>query len=302
MNLTISPINYNFKTKQPSKNNLAKQDNTISYNATKYYPTINPIYFCADYQKRDKAEVYQKVIDKYCLGISTQDFGYIFNHAKIPQDRYRKFSIKGDNIFNAYILQAIHAKYPNASKETIEKIFNKTKQSIDYQKLMLSLFPSDIFQFSGEIYNQIDSKRTLNGLLGILSSQENFDTLGDFITLDLIPRISISEMPKENTALEALKIFIRQKGEDETKIYIQRKEFEDKAQYSVYYKDTLLSELSGEIDDETLKGNAIKQAILALKNDEIDIKYAWDKIPFETLPDNWRCPFCGVSKEMFELI
>ncbi len=27
-----------------------------------------------------------------------------------------------------------------------------------------------------------------------------------------------------------------------------------------------------------------------------------DKIPFETLPDNWRCPFCGVSKEMFELI
>ena len=27
-----------------------------------------------------------------------------------------------------------------------------------------------------------------------------------------------------------------------------------------------------------------------------------DKIPFEDLDASWRCPFCGVSKEMFELI
>ena len=32
-------------------------------------------------------------------------------------------------------------------------------------------------------------------------------------------------------------------------------------------------------------------------------KYEYnDKIPFEELPEDWRCPFCGVKKDMFELI
>ena len=24
--------------------------------------------------------------------------------------------------------------------------------------------------------------------------------------------------------------------------------------------------------------------------------------PFEMLPDNWRCPICGVSKDMFQIM
>lgn len=64
--------------------------------------------------------------------------------------------------------------------------------------------------------------------------------------------------------------------------------------YREELKEKCLKSFSG--STEIVKKKEIKQWVCTLCG------YVYDgQIPFEELPDDWRCPLCGVGKDLFEL-
>lgn len=282
MDIKIKPVS--FLIPKISKTKAKRQDSPLNNSKSPDYGATcalkNQILFKPQIKNKNSNISFKGSFDDG-LNITPEVLEAIVNpktsQEKVNRERYTKI---GSQFSEALIKTELVKRFPLKNSDEIEKIWQKLSSKDVQRKALETLLSEDVIENLGPDF--------IFGLLGfvILKGEAQGEANGEQIASEFYNENYINALfeamgPIEKNYLEEFNDFMESQGYNYDDIYIRRKIYASKHEYTVYYKDLILSVANGRLDDDSVKKRAVNQARIEVKLG-MELDRAGDNLPYNT--------------------
>lgn len=183
MNLTISPINYNFLKNIQSNKEQASFEEKQSLFAISFKESQalkSQVLFRANYKK----EISEDILKKYNLKLYPETFEEIVTNQNIAWPELAKYTRKGKEVFILYLRGELHKIFPYKDVAELNDLTSKFNKPQNISRITKELFGSKLFPYSTEESENRNLSRKFYAILGAITiegEEEGYQNALDFL-------------------------------------------------------------------------------------------------------------------------
>ena len=285
MNLTISPVilyKNNSKTTK-KKNNDYNQgyfcSNLLWQDGLKYQILFKGI------DKTQRHVLIKDAISKNNLPIKPETLDFIINpdNAK-NSDRYESYTNIGANFIKAKLAAKFHQQYPLKFVNELADLEINSLTVGNKKTILKKIFSEKLLiNKNGDMPKERIFTRMLMALIGAIASEDSENGIKNadkFINEFIFPVILSGEEQIGDNYFENFQKFIESKGKSFDDCYVQRVVSGYDKTYNIWYKDLLLAKKWTRLRSDSVRQEAIQEAINKIESGEINLDDATDELPY----------------------
>jgi len=302
--MRIQLYNFNPQFKDCTKLKLNSKDkdpqtfNTDLFDLNSSFALRNQILFCGRNKRLYNEYLLRRNEKTLGLGLNSTKLNLVLNVKNQSNQEFIKYAFVGEKASNLVIKTYLLKNYPDRNEKELLELEEKYFSDENKVKVLQSLFPDYSFE-AHDVSNY-------NALMGLIVSNNDvgFKDLNDFILNNVVSFVMNNQEQLDKNSNEKIKAILEKYGKSDEDLYIQTRVYGNRQGCKVYYKDTLLSDISPlDYEENTnIKDIALLEAIKQIENSPVILDKATDNLPYTRFgfADSKRIKWLKLLEQKFE--